>query len=191
MRRTVKTAAAIIFVSWTYEAAAGDNRTTAPQTSAMTEKQPTDMERVPVKAGTDVLFNAGLMLSNVDGLPKDYVQAYRWLSLSAKRGNKEAEKIMQTIASRMTPEQLAKARTLSANASKPFCFSGTCVTAQQIEKANIAEAEKLLALGEATKREEAVCSQFTNPTEKNTCLVYGPELGPREAVKGRSRRDPR
>ncbi len=175
----------ITLAAWAYDAdtcaAAGIN--TPQARPAHTENGQTDKEGIKAKPGDDAFFDVGLTLSSGDGLPQDYVQAYKWFNLSAVRGNKEAETMMAAIASHMTPEQLENARNSIDSAAVPFCFFGRCVTAKQIEQANLAEARNFLALREATKREEAVCARFTNPLERNACLVYGPELGP-DVVRG-------
>ncbi|MDH3241078.1 MAG: sel1 repeat family protein [Alphaproteobacteria bacterium] len=56
----------------------------------------------------------GLLYANGDGVPRDYVQAYLWLSLSANRKNRIAEKDRDTIAKRMTVDQLRRAKALVA-----------------------------------------------------------------------------
>jgi hypothetical protein len=45
---------------------------------------------------------------------KDYVTAYMWLDLSAAAGNANAGKTRDTVARKMTPAQLAKAKKLRA-----------------------------------------------------------------------------
>ena len=41
------------------------------------------------------------------GVPQDYVEAYKWLSLVAVQGYKDAAKFRDLIASNMTPAQIA------------------------------------------------------------------------------------
>jgi len=52
------------------------------------------------------------------GVPRDYVQAYMWSSLSAARGHQEGVKNRDSIAKGMTPAQLADAQR-RASAWKP------------------------------------------------------------------------
>ena len=47
------------------------------------------------------------------GVPKDYVRAHMWWSLSAAQGHKKASKNLGIVAKRMTPAQLAKAQKLA------------------------------------------------------------------------------
>jgi len=47
------------------------------------------------------------------GVPKDYVEAYKWLNLSAAQGTKNAAEIREIIAEDLTPEQTAEAQKLS------------------------------------------------------------------------------
>lgn len=57
----------------------------------------------------------GLLYANGDGVAQDFVQAYLWLSLSAKRKNRIAEKDRDAVAKRMTTDQLRRAKALVAN----------------------------------------------------------------------------
>jgi hypothetical protein len=46
-------------------------------------------------------------------VPQDFVQAHLWLTLSAARGNADAAKNRDLIASKMTPLQIAEAQKLA------------------------------------------------------------------------------
>jgi TPR repeat protein len=54
--------------------------------------------------------NVALMYAKGQGVPKDYVQAYMWSSLSAARGHQEGVKNRDSIAKGMTPQQIADAQ---------------------------------------------------------------------------------
>jgi TPR repeat protein len=41
-------------------------------------------------------------------VPKDYVEAYKWLSLASAQGNERAKGLKSQLAQHMTPEQIAK-----------------------------------------------------------------------------------
>jgi len=62
--------------------------------------------------------NLALMYFKGQGVPRDYVQAYMWSSLSAARGHQEGVKNRDSIAKGMTPAQLADAQR-RASAWKP------------------------------------------------------------------------
>jgi TPR repeat protein len=135
----------------------------------------------------DAFFNVGVVFSNGEGFSKDYVQAYKWFSLSAARGNNEAVTARDKIESLMTPAQIAEARDLASRDSSPFCLFGICTSPEQRAKGNAEEAQRLLKLGEERKRTKAACGQFTDQMERNACDAYGPDLGPDAALKQRRR----
>lgn len=56
----------------------------------------------------------GLLYARGDGVDQDLVQAYFWFTLSAEKNNEFAAKDKDTIAKRMTPEQIKKAEALAA-----------------------------------------------------------------------------
>ena len=65
-------------------------------------------------------FNLGVMYTEGQGMPPDYVEAYKWLNLAAFRfpaseaGNRErAIKRRDSVASKMTPQQIAEAQKLA------------------------------------------------------------------------------
>ena len=47
------------------------------------------------------------------GVPQDYVQAHLWFSLAAAQGDQGAAEARDTVARRMTPEQIAEAQRLA------------------------------------------------------------------------------
>ena len=47
-------------------------------------------------------------------MPKDFVKAYMWLSLSAAQGDQSAANERNVIGTRMTPAQLAEAQSQAA-----------------------------------------------------------------------------
>ena len=49
---------------------------------------------------------------NGQGVPRDYVEAYKWLSLSAAQGNEYASKSLPSLANLMTKEQITQAEDL-------------------------------------------------------------------------------
>jgi len=57
--------------------------------------------------------NLGIIYSQGRGVPKDSVQAYRWYTLAAAKGLKEAVKGRDLLEKRMTPAQLAEAQWLA------------------------------------------------------------------------------
>ena len=57
-------------------------------------------------------------LAHGRGVPQDYVQAYKWLSLAADQDNVDAVPGRNLVAAKMTPAQIAQAQKL-ARESKP------------------------------------------------------------------------
>ncbi len=57
--------------------------------------------------------NLGVMYAAGRGVPQDYVQAHMWFNLAAARGSEAAGGIRDTLATQMTPAQLAKAQRLA------------------------------------------------------------------------------
>ena len=53
-------------------------------------------------------FNLGICYHNGQGVTKDYVEAYKWLSLASVGGNENARGLKSELARQMTPEQIAK-----------------------------------------------------------------------------------
>ncbi len=62
----------------------------------------------------DAQFNLGVMYAEGRGVPKDYVQAYMWLSLAAAQGHEPARKArVKKLAKKMTLAQLDEAQWLA------------------------------------------------------------------------------
>ncbi len=57
--------------------------------------------------------NLGFMYAKGQGVPQDYVQAYRWYTLAASQGNDLAEKFKDYLEKSMTLDQLAEAQRLA------------------------------------------------------------------------------
>jgi len=55
----------------------------------------------------------GLMYANGWGVPQDTVQAHKWFNLAASGGETVARRHRDTIATRLTPDQIADAQTLA------------------------------------------------------------------------------
>ena len=58
-------------------------------------------------------FLLGLMYENGDGVPQDYIRAYMWFNLAEAGGDEAAEQARDSIAEKMTPEQIEKAQALA------------------------------------------------------------------------------
>ena len=49
-----------------------------------------------------------------EGVPKDKVQAYKWLSLAKTNGDKSATILLNSLEKEMTPAQITKAKKLAS-----------------------------------------------------------------------------
>jgi hypothetical protein len=58
-------------------------------------------------------LNLGKMSAMGQGVPQDYVIAHMWFNLAAARGHKNAVKVRDMVAARMTPAQIAEAQKLA------------------------------------------------------------------------------
>ena len=58
-------------------------------------------------------YNLGHSYANGDGLPKDYVEAYKWINLASAQGDKSARHGLGFLEQRMTPDQIAEAQQLT------------------------------------------------------------------------------
>ena len=47
------------------------------------------------------------------GVPQDLIQSYKWFALASSSGDAKAERVLSAIATKMTPEEIAKARELA------------------------------------------------------------------------------
>lgn len=61
----------------------------------------------------DALFQLGLMYCSGREVDLDLVQAHKWFSLSAVRGNSDARRYRAEIATEMTKTQVARAQRLA------------------------------------------------------------------------------
>jgi len=66
----------------------------------------------------DAQSNLGVMYTNGQGVPQDYIQAHMWYNLAASGrrdddDRKMAAKNRDSIAEKMTPEQIAEAQRLA------------------------------------------------------------------------------
>lgn len=57
--------------------------------------------------------NVALMYAKGQGVPRDYVRAYMWSSLSASRGHRDGGRNRDSIAKGMTPPQISHAQKLA------------------------------------------------------------------------------
>jgi len=53
------------------------------------------------------------LYANGEGVPENYVQACAWINIAQANGNAGAKGYKQSIAAKMTKEQIAKAQDLS------------------------------------------------------------------------------
>ena len=66
----------------------------------------------------DAQHNLGVMYFLGQGVSQDYVQAYAWMHLSAGQGHKNASRVRERIATKLTPEQIAEAENLARDWAK-------------------------------------------------------------------------
>ena len=57
--------------------------------------------------------NLGLMYATGEGVPENVINAYVWLSISAAQGGEDAKTLTNTVADRMTREQIGEAQSLA------------------------------------------------------------------------------
>ena len=69
--------------------------------------------------------NLGARCLAGDGVPLDLVAAYKWFTLAALAGDRKAGKNRDTVASQLSPEQLAKAEEEVAQARGNFKASNS------------------------------------------------------------------
>ena len=58
----------------------------------------------------DVFFELGMMYSTGRSVPTDLVCAHKWFNIAAVRGNREAIRLRQEIASEMSEHEVAAAQ---------------------------------------------------------------------------------
>ncbi|MFH1914989.1 MAG: tetratricopeptide repeat protein [Pseudomonadota bacterium] len=84
----------------------------------MTKMQILEGRRLYIKWNADQGYaeaqsNLGVMYAKGQGVPQDYVEAYKWCNLSAAQGNSDAVKNRDILSASMTPEQIAEGQRLS------------------------------------------------------------------------------
>jgi osmotically inducible protein OsmC len=62
--------------------------------------------------------NLGYIYANGKGVPKDFVEAYKWFSVAARGGNEKAAEILKALERQMSKEQVANAKQSSAELAK-------------------------------------------------------------------------
>jgi TPR repeat protein len=71
------------------------------------------MKRAAEQGNAQAQDAIGRMYFGGVGVPKDYVEAHKWLSLAAAQGYKDTAQFRDLIASAMTPAQIAEAQRLA------------------------------------------------------------------------------
>jgi TPR repeat protein len=61
-------------------------------------------------AGAEAFFQLGMMYSIGNSVDADMVAAHKWFNLAAMKGNKEAVRLRQEVASTMSPAEIAAAQ---------------------------------------------------------------------------------
>jgi uncharacterized protein len=62
------------------------------------------------EANADAFFELGMMYSIGRSVPTDFVSAHKWFNIAALRGNKDAIRLRQEIASQMSEIEIAAAQ---------------------------------------------------------------------------------
>jgi len=62
----------------------------------------------------DAQHNLGVMYAVGKGTPRDYVEAYMWLSLAVAQGDEEVRGHFDSIERQITPDQIAEAQKRAA-----------------------------------------------------------------------------
>ena len=73
-------------------------------------------EKAAAQRHADAQFNLGWLYAYARGVPQDYVRAYMWWSLAAQstsNAEESEESMLDKVARRMTPAQIAEAQRLS------------------------------------------------------------------------------
>ena len=58
-------------------------------------------------------YNLGVMYTNGEGVPQDYVSAHMWLNLSGSNGDEDAVKGRNIVEKKMTKQQIEKAKEMA------------------------------------------------------------------------------
>ena len=86
-----------------------------PEEAGITKKPQEIVQRYRLRAeqrSASDQYDIGLMYARGIGVPRDYVQAYLWLSLAAAQGHNSARKYRDKVDKEMTLGQAAKAHNL-------------------------------------------------------------------------------
>jgi TPR repeat protein len=62
---------------------------------------------------SDAQFCLGVMYTNGNGVPKDYIQAHMWLNLAAMAGDKKTDELRVFVEKRMTHFDISAAQQLA------------------------------------------------------------------------------
>jgi len=65
------------------------------------------------QGNADAQFNLGVVYSKGQGVSQDYIQAHMWVNLADAQGHVVAPKARDSIAKKMTHEQIAEAQRLA------------------------------------------------------------------------------
>ena len=76
------------------------------------------------QGNVEAMHNLGLMYAKGQGVPQDYMEAYKWSDLAASHqrpGKKRDDSVhdRNILAKRMTPDQIAEAQRMAADADGP------------------------------------------------------------------------
>src|ERR1700722_10588906 len=80
---------------------------------AVQETALTKNRRLAEQGDAEAQFNLGMSYEFGVYVPKDFVQAYRWLDLAATQGDEKLQHNRDALEKQMTPEQIAKAQRLA------------------------------------------------------------------------------
>ncbi len=69
----------------------------------------------------DAQYNLGLMYKDGQSDSQDYVQAYMWLNLAAKKGHEDAKYDRTDVGGKLTKDQIAEAEGLAREWLEKHC----------------------------------------------------------------------
>ncbi len=69
--------------------------------------------KAATQGNTEAQYGLGLMYDSGHGVPQDYVQAAKWSILAKAGGVKDANELLSSLESEMTPAQIAEAELLA------------------------------------------------------------------------------
>ena len=67
------------------------------------------LEPLAKKGHSAAQYNLGRMYTRGEGIPQDYIEAYKWFFLANKNGRKEGAQAMRALAKRLTDQQIETA----------------------------------------------------------------------------------